>query len=130
LELQLWLDLASKDVVVVVALPTPSLLCHAWSSFILSAFTSSFFKILSFVWLFGATKIYNNLEKLLEIPSCAFVVFLLLSSAWIIGSGGCIKIYMWHASLFSLILYTYVSSMFKFHNCGIFLNFIVFANLI
>jgi hypothetical protein len=40
------------------------------------------------VWLFGATKVYNNLEELLENLGCAFVIFLLLNLAWTIGLGG------------------------------------------
>ncbi len=73
LELQLGLDSSSKDVVVV--LPTPPLLCLACSSFVLS-------KILSFVWLFGATKVCISLEELSKNLGCAFAIFPFLSLAW------------------------------------------------
>jgi hypothetical protein len=77
------LDSSSKDVIVVdVALLAPPLLCHTWSFFVLFAFTFVLSRILSYVWLFKVTKIYNNLEELSKNLGCAFVVFLLLSSAW------------------------------------------------
>jgi len=73
---------SSSNNVTVVTLPIPPLLYHAWTSSILSTFTFVLSKILSSVWLFGATKVYNNLEKLSKNLGCAFAVFLLLSSTW------------------------------------------------
>jgi len=74
------LDSSSKDVVIVV-LPTPPLLCHAWSSSVLSTFTFVLTKILSSIWFSRATKVCNNLEEFSKNLGCAFAVFLLLSSA-------------------------------------------------
>ncbi len=60
-----------------------TILCFTWSSSILFAFTIVLSKILSSIWLFGTTKVYNNLEELSKNPCCAFVlVLLLLSSTW------------------------------------------------
>ncbi len=70
LELQLWLNSSSKDAT--IAFPTPPLLCHAWSFSNLSTFTSILSKILSFIWLFGVTKVCNNLEELSKNLGCAF----------------------------------------------------------
>jgi hypothetical protein len=87
-------------------------------------------KILSFVWLFGVTKVCSNLEELLVNPSCAFVVFLLLNSSWTIGSCGYITIYIWCALLFSFIFYTHVCQVCSSSTIvAVFFNFIISVNL-